>query len=79
MMTFEDVIKLTSRVTLQQMMQREDFKSRFEQGTPVRLHEILYPLIQGWDSVQVKADVEIGGTDQLFNILVGRDLQREEG
>ena len=61
------------------MLQREDFKNRFEQGAPVRLHEILYPLIQGWDSVQVKADVEIGGTDQLFNILVGRDLQREEG
>src|SRR5882762_8597489 len=71
-MTFEDVIKLTSRVTLQQMMQREDFKNRYGQGEPVRLHEILYPLIQGWDSVQVKADVEIGGTDQLFNILVGR-------
>jgi tyrosyl-tRNA synthetase len=78
-MTFEDIIKLTARVTLQQILQREDFKSRVEQGAPVRLHEILYPLIQGWDSVQVKADVEIGGTDQLFNILVGRELQREEG
>jgi len=78
-MTFEDVIKLTGRVTLQQILQREDFKTRVEEGTPVRLHEILYPLIQGWDSVKVKADVEIGGTDQLFNILVGRELQREEG
>ncbi len=78
-MTFEDVIKLTGRVTLQQILQREDFKTRVEQGTPVRLHEIMYPLIQGWDSVQVKADVEIGGTDQLFNILIGRELQREEG
>jgi tyrosyl-tRNA synthetase len=79
LMTFEDIIKLTARVTLQQILQREDFKNRVEQGMPVRLHEILYPLIQGWDSVQVKADVEIGGTDQLFNILVGRELQREEG
>jgi tyrosyl-tRNA synthetase len=79
LMTFEDIIKLTGRVTLQQILQREDFKTRVEQGTPVRLHEIMYPLIQGWDSVQVKADVEIGGTDQLFNILVGRELQREEG
>jgi tyrosyl-tRNA synthetase len=79
LMTFEDIIKLTARVTLQQILQREDFKTRIEQGAPVRLHEIMYPLIQGWDSVQVKADVEIGGTDQLFNILVGRELQREEG
>jgi tyrosyl-tRNA synthetase len=78
-MAFEDVIKLTARVTLQQILQREDFKNRVEQGAPVRLHEIMYPLIQGWDSVQVKADVEIGGTDQLFNILIGRELQREEG
>jgi tyrosyl-tRNA synthetase len=78
-MTFEDIIKLASRVTLQQILQREDFKTRFDQGAPVRLHEIMYPLIQGWDSVKVQADVEIGGTDQLFNILVGRELQREEG
>jgi tyrosyl-tRNA synthetase len=79
LMSFEDIIKLAARVTLQQILQREDFKTRVEQGQPVRLHEIMYPLIQGWDSVQVKADVEIGGTDQLFNILVGRELQREEG
>jgi tyrosyl-tRNA synthetase len=79
LMNFEDIIKLASRVTLQQILQREDFKTRVEQGAPVRLHEVMYPLIQGWDSVQVKADVEIGGTDQLFNILVGRELQREEG
>ncbi|HEX4086839.1 MAG TPA: tyrosine--tRNA ligase [Chthoniobacteraceae bacterium] len=78
LMTFEDIIKLTGRVTLQQILQREDFKNRIEQGAPVRLHEIMYPLIQGWDSVQVHADVEIGGTDQLFNILIGRELQREE-
>lgn len=78
MMTFEQVIKLNSRVTLQQMLQREDFKDRIEKNLPVRAHEIQYPIMQGWDSVMVRADVEIGGTDQLFNILVGRDLQKEE-
>jgi tyrosyl-tRNA synthetase len=79
MMTFEEVMKLNGRVTLQQMLQREDFKNRIDRGDAVHLHEIQYPIMQGWDSVVVKADVEIGGTDQLFNILVGRDLQREEG
>ncbi len=79
MMTFEEVIKLAGRVTVQQMLHREDFRERFDKGVSVRVHEILYPIIQGYDSVQVKADVEIGGTDQLFNILVGRDLQREDG
>lgn len=77
-MPFEEVIKLNSRVTLQQMLQREDFRERIERGVPVHAHEIQYPIMQGWDSVMVKADVEIGGTDQLFNILVGRDLQKEE-
>ena len=79
MMTFEEVMKLNGRVTLQQMLQREDFRSRIDRGDAVHLHEIQYPIMQGWDSVVIKADVEIGGTDQLFNILVGRDLQREEG
>ncbi len=79
MMSFQEVIKLNSRVTLQQMLQREDFKERMEKNQPVRAHEIQYPIMQGWDSVKVQADVEIGGTDQLFNILVGRDLQKEEG
>ena len=79
MMHYEQVIRLNSRVTLQQIMQREDFKTRFQAGTPVSLHELQYPLLQGWDSVMVQADVEIGGTDQLFNILVARDLQKEEG
>jgi tyrosyl-tRNA synthetase len=79
MMNFEQIIRLNSRVTLQQMLHREDFRARIERGDSVRLHEIQYPIIQGWDSVMVKADVEMGGTDQLFNILVGRDLQREEG
>jgi tyrosyl-tRNA synthetase len=78
-MTFTDVVKLNARVTLQQMLQREDFKNRVAQGQEVRLHEIQYPIMQGWDSVMVRSDVEIGGSDQLFNILVGRDLQKEEG
>lgn len=79
MMTFDAVMKLNSRVTMQQMMQREDFKKRIDTGEPVYLHEIQYPIMQGWDSVMIKADIEIGGTDQLFNCLVGRGLQREEG
>ncbi|MFK7912085.1 MAG: tyrosine--tRNA ligase [Akkermansiaceae bacterium] len=78
-MTYEQVLKLNARVTMQQMLQREDFKSRIDKGQEVRLHEVQYPIMQGWDSVEIKSDVEIGGTDQLFNILVGRDLQKEEG
>jgi tyrosyl-tRNA synthetase len=78
-MTFEDVIRLNSRVTLQQMLQREDFHERIDKQHAIRAHEIQYPIMQGWDSVMVKADVELGGTDQLFNILVGRDFQKEEG
>ncbi len=79
MMSFDQVMRLNARVTLQQMLQREDFKSRVDRGEPVHLHEMQYPIMQGWDSVMIRADVELGGTDQLFNILVGRDLQREEG
>ena len=78
-MTFQDVIRLNSRVTLQQMLQRDDFHERLEKQQPIRAHEIQYPIMRGWDSVMVQADVELGGTDQLFNILVGRDFQREEG
>src|SRR5215469_8840411 len=78
-MNFMDVIRLNSRVTFQQMLQREDFKARLEGGLPIFLHEFQYPLMQGWDSVMVQADVELGGTDQLFNILVGRDLQKVQG
>jgi tyrosyl-tRNA synthetase len=77
-MSFEDVIRLNSRVTLQQMLQRDDFRERIEKEQAIRAHEIQYPIMQGWDSVMVKADVELGGTDQLFNILVGRDFQKEE-
>ncbi len=71
MMTFEEVMRLNARVTLQQMLQREDFRNAIDRGEPVHLHEIQYPIMQGWDSVMIKADVELGGTDQLFNILVG--------
>lgn len=78
-MNFMDVIKLNSRVTFQQMLQREDFKTRIDKGLPIFLHEFQYPLMQGWDSVMVRADVELGGTDQLFNIMVGRDLQKDQG
>jgi tyrosyl-tRNA synthetase len=78
-MSFEDVIRLNSRVTLQQMLQREDFRARIDNQESIRAHEIQYPIMQGWDSVMVKADVELGGTDQLFNILVGREFQKEEG
>lgn len=78
-MTFAEVITLNARVTMQQMLQREDFKSRIAEDKEVRLHEIQYPIVQGWDSVVVKSDVELGGTDQLFNILVGRDMQKSEG
>jgi tyrosyl-tRNA synthetase len=77
-MTFADVIRLNSRVTLQQMLQREDFHERIQNEHPIHAHEIQYPIMQGWDSVMVKADVELGGTDQLFNILIGRDFQRDE-
>lgn len=78
-MSYDDVLKLNSRATMQQMLAREDFRARVESGKEVRLHELQYPLMQGWDSVMIHADVELGGTDQLFNILVGRDLQKEEG
>src|SRR3954447_9635725 len=77
-MGFEDVIRLNSIVTLQQMLQREDFGNRLDAGHPIHAHEIQYPIMQGWDSVMVRADVELGGTDQLFNCLVGRDLQKHE-
>src|SRR5436190_11602699 len=78
-MSYEDVLRLNSRVTLQQMLQREDFRGRIDNQQPIHAHEIQYPIMQGWDSVMVRADVELGGTDQLFNILVGRDFQKEEG
>jgi tyrosyl-tRNA synthetase len=78
-MNFEKVIGLTSHVTIQQILHRDDFKKRMHDNRPIRTHEILYPIMQGWDSVMIGADVELGGTDQLFNILMGRELQRVEG
>jgi tyrosyl-tRNA synthetase len=74
----EGMIRLAGRYTLARMMEREDFKTRFQTGQPISLHELLYPLAQGYDSVAMKADVELGGHDQIFNLLVGRDLMREE-
>lgn len=78
-MTYDKVLELNARVTMQQMLQREDFRSRVDEGKEVRLHELQYPILQGWDSVEVRSDVELGGTDQLFNILVGRDMQKSQG
>jgi len=73
-----DVIKLASRKTVAQVLTREDFAKRYAEGVDIRLHEVLYPLMQGWDSVAIDADVEMGGSDQLFNNMVGRELQQEE-
>lgn len=79
-MSFEDIIiKMASKYTVARMLERDDFAKRYKTGSPISITEFLYPLIQGYDSVVVKSDVEIGGTDQTFNLLVGRDLQREEG
>jgi len=78
-MTFADVIRLAAKYTVAQTLEREDFARRLEEKKPVGLHEILYPLCQGQDSVEISADVELGGTDQRFNNLVGRELQRQSG
>src|SRR4051794_3669428 len=73
-----DIIKLAARKSVAQVLTREDFAKRYAEGVDIRLHEILYPLLQGWDSVMIEADVEMGGSDQLFNNLVGREFQKEE-
>lgn len=78
-MGFEDVVRLSAKVTVAQMLAREDFSKRYAENAPISLVEFLYPLIQAYDSVMVKADVELGGTDQLFNLLLGRELQKEMG
>lgn len=78
-MKFEDVLVLASRYTVARMLERDDFSQRYKQGKPITIMEFLYPLIQAYDSVALKADVEVGGTDQKFNLLVGRDVQREYG
>ncbi|MCL6495154.1 MAG: tyrosine--tRNA ligase [Ignavibacterium sp.] len=78
-MTFEDVIKLASKYTVARMLERDDFTKRYKAGEPISIHEFLYPLAQAMDSVAIQSDVELGGTDQKFNLLVGRDIQREYG
>jgi tyrosyl-tRNA synthetase len=78
-MTMVDVIKLASKKSVAQLLAREDFSKRYAEGVDIRLHELMYPLLQGWDSVVIHADVEMGGSDQLFNNLVGREFQKEEG
>jgi len=78
-MTASDMIQLAAKHTVARMLEREDFKKRYESQLPISIHEFLYPLIQGYDSVALKADVELGGTDQKFNLLVGRELQKEYG
>ena len=78
-MSFEDVIKLASKYTVARIIERDDFTKRFKAGEPISIHEFLYPLAQAMDSVAIKSDVELGGTDQKFNLLVGRDIQREYG
>jgi tyrosyl-tRNA synthetase len=78
-MNLLEVIKLASRATVAQLLTREDFAKRYQDGIEIRLHEIMYPLLQGWDSVMIRADVEMGGSDQLFNNLVGREFQKEQG
>lgn len=78
-MTFEDVIKLGAKTTVARMLERDDFKKRYENQMPISVHEFFYPLMQGYDSVEIKADIELGGTDQRFNLLMGRMLQKEFG
>lgn len=78
-MNAEELIKLAGRYTVARMLEREDFKTRFQSHTAISIHEFLYPLIQGYDSVMLEADVELGGTDQRFNLIVGRELQKELG
>ena len=78
-MDFRAVVNLCSRMTVARMLERDYFAKRFREGSPICIHEFLYPLMQGWDSVVTKADVELGGRDQTFNLLLGRDLMRDEG
>ena len=77
--SFMDCVSLASRYTVARMIERDDFTKRYKGGLPISVHEFLYPLLQGWDSVELRSDIEIGGTEQLFNLLVGRDLQVQEG
>jgi tyrosyl-tRNA synthetase len=76
---FDDLVKLCSRYTVARILERDDFTKRYKEGAPISIHELLYPLAQGYDSVALRADVEMGGTDQKFNLLVGRELQKDYG
>lgn len=78
-MNAEDIVRLCAKYTVARILEREDFKKRLEAGFPISIHELIYPLFQAYDSVALEADVELGGTDQLFNLLIGRDIQREYG
>lgn len=78
-MTFDQVTRLLSQITVAQMLERQDFQNRYAEGNPISLHEFMYPLMQGYDSLMINADVEIGGTDQKFNVLRGREIQLAEG
>ena len=78
-MNFNDVVSLASSYTVARMLERDDFTKRYKDGTPISIHEFLYPLAQAQDSVELKADIELGGTDQKFNLLVGRDIQKDNG
>ncbi len=78
-MRFEDVLRLTGRMTVAQMIERDTFQKRVQENEPIGIHEFLYPLMQAWDSVMISCDLELGGTDQLFNLLVGRRVQEQEG
>lgn len=78
-LSFSEVLKLISSVTVAQILQREDFNDRYTSNTPIAMHELLYPIMQGYDSVAMQADVEVGGTDQTFNCLMGREMQKDAG
>jgi tyrosyl-tRNA synthetase len=78
-LSFEDMVKLCSKYTVARILERDDFSKRYKEGTPISVHELLYPLAQAYDSVALKCDVEMGGTDQKFNLLVGREIQRDSG
>lgn len=78
-MTFMDAVKLSASYTVAQILERDSFLERYRAGQPISIHEFLYPLMQGYDSVELQADVELGGTDQLFNLMVGRELQKQHG
>src|SRR5215467_13388180 len=76
---FEDLVRLSSKYTVARLLERDDFAKRYKEGVPISVHELLYPLGQAYDSVALACDVELGGTDQKFNLLVGREIQRDYG